>query len=116
MTVEDVRIALNARLITGESILNKEVNAACGADMMSDVLAYVKDQGVLLTGLCNSQVIRTAEMMDIICIIFVRGKQPTVEMINLADNRGIVLLETEYTMFSACGILHERGIRGGDSK
>lgn len=116
MTVEDVKIALDAVLVTGEELLAREVISACGADMMSDVLAYVKDQAVLLTGLCNSQVIRTAEMMDIICIIFVRGKKPSPEIINLARNRGIALLETKHTMFSACGILYESGLRGGDSK
>ena len=114
MTVEGVKDALNAKLIIGEGLLGQEVSAACGADMMSDVLAYVKDQAVLLTGLCNSQVIRTAEMMDIICVIFVRGKQPNEEMIRLAKTRGIVLLKTEYTMFSACGILHGKGLCGGD--
>jgi predicted transcriptional regulator len=115
MTVEGIKEALNARLVVGENILCSEVTTACGADMMSEVLSYVKNQAVLLTGLCNSQVIRTAEMMDITCVIFVRGKKPTAEMISLAAKKEIALLETEYTMFSACGILYEKGIRGGDS-
>ena len=83
------------------------------SDMMSDVLAFLKEQAVLLTGLCNPQVIRTAEMMDIVCIIFVRGKQPDEDMIALAKERGIPLLSTDHRMFSACGKLYEIGLRGG---
>lgn len=113
MTVNDVKEILNARVICGEQYLDKEVHTACGSDMMSDVLAFVKDQSVLLTGLCNPQVIRTAEMMDIVCIVFVRGKQPDVPMIDLADEREIALLTTDHRMFTACGILYEKGLRGG---
>lgn len=80
--------------------------------MMSDVLAFVKDQSVLLTGLVNSQVVRTAEMMDMVCIIFVRGKEPSEEIINLAADRGIVLMKTSLRMFPACGILYQAGLRG----
>ncbi|MDD6032270.1 MAG: hypothetical protein PUC47_02125, partial [Oscillospiraceae bacterium] len=75
MTVRDVARILNATVLSGEDQLDIEVHDACGSDMMSDVLAFVKDQSVLLTGLVNPQVIRTAEMMDIICVVFVRGKQ-----------------------------------------
>ena len=73
MTVKDVRDVLGARVLAGEEFLDREVKSACGSDMMSDVLAFSKDHSVLLTGLCNPQVIRTAEMLDIVCIIFVRG-------------------------------------------
>jgi predicted transcriptional regulator len=113
MTVNDVKAILGARLICGDEYLEKEVHTACGSDMMSDVLAYNKDQSVLLTGLCNMQAIRTAEMMDIICIVFVRGKLPDEGMISLAQERGIVLLSTGHRMFSACGLLYEKGLRGG---
>ncbi|MDF2472940.1 MAG: hypothetical protein K0R92_1787 [Lachnospiraceae bacterium] len=113
MTVNDVKITLGARLICGEMYLEKEVHTACGSDMMSDVLAFVKDQSVLLTGLCNMQAIRTAEMMDIICIVFVRGKEPDEAMIQLAKEREIVLLTSGHRMFSACGLLYEKGLRGG---
>ena len=64
MTVEDVRRVLGARVLVGEQYLDREVRTACGADMMSDVLAFSKDHSILLTGLCNPQVIRTAEMLD----------------------------------------------------
>ncbi len=115
MTVNDVKSILGAGILCGEEYLEKEVHTACGADMMSDVLAFVKDQSVLLTGLCNPQVIRTAEMMDIICIVFVRGKKPDEAMISLAQESGIVLLSTGHRMFSACGMLYEKGLHGGAS-
>ena len=66
MTVKDVKDVLKARVLTGEDLLDQEVRSACGSDMMSDVLAFSKDHSVLLTGLCNPQVIRTAEMLDIV--------------------------------------------------
>lgn len=113
MTVGDIKRILNAKVICGEDFMNREVHNACGSDMMSDVLAFVKDQSVLLTGLCNAQVIRTAEMMDIICIVFVRGKVPDDSMIALADEKEIPLLCTMHRMFSACGMLYESGLRGG---
>lgn len=113
MTISEVREALGARLIIGEEWLDKEVHSACGSDMMSDVLAFMKDQSVLLTGLCNLQVIRTAEMMDIVCIVFVRGKMPDEAMIQMAKEREIALLSTGHRMFSACGLLYEIGLRGG---
>lgn len=115
MTVYDVKEALGARVICGEEYLDRQVHTACGSDMMSDVLAFVKDQSVLLTGLCNLQVIRTAEVMDIICIVFVRGKKPDEGMIELAKDSSIVLLTTGHRMFSACGMLYEKGLRGGAS-
>lgn len=115
MTVAEIRDALKACVICGEEYLGREVHTACGSDMMSDVLAFMKDQAVLLTGLCNPQVIRTAEMMDVICIVFVRGKKPDEDMIQLANEREIPLLSTGHRMFSACGILYEKGLRGGKS-
>lgn len=79
---------------------------------MSDVLAYVKDQAVLLTGLVNSQVIRTAVMMDMLCIVFVRSKEPTEEMIKLASDSGIVILTTDKRLYEACGLLYSNGLVG----
>lgn len=115
MLAREIKEALNASVIYGEELLGKDVHTACGSDMMSDVLAFMKDQAVLLTGLCNPQVIRTAEMMDVVCIVFVRGKTPSDEMIELAREREIPLLSTGLRMFPACGILYERGLRGGGS-
>ena len=81
--------------------------------MMSDVLAYVKDQSVLLTGLVNPQVVRTAEMMDMPCVVFVRGKKPDETIVALAKDRGIVLMSTPHRMFTACGLLYQNGLKGG---
>ena len=113
MNVQDIHDILRAKIYCGEEFLDREVHTACGSDMMSDVLAYVKDQSVLLTGLVNSQVIRTAEMMDMVCIVFVRGKKPDEQMIELARERSIVIMSTEFRMFTACGLLYENGLKGG---
>lgn len=114
MTVSDIKNLLGANFLCGEDHADREVHTACGSDMMSDVLAFVKDQSVLLTGLCNPQSVRTAEMMDIVCIVFVRGKTPDESVIELAKERKIVLLSTPMRMFAACGILYEHGLRGGE--
>ncbi|MBQ3259383.1 MAG: hypothetical protein IJA68_02585 [Clostridia bacterium] len=113
MTIADIARILNATVVCGQN-LDTEVLGACGSDMMSDVLAYVKEQAVLLSGLVNMQVIRTAEMMDMVCVVFVRGKQPTEEMIALAKERDMVLLSTEQRMFTACGLLYANGLTGGE--
>lgn len=112
MTIRDVQSILKADMIYGEELLDQEIHTACGSDMMSDVLAFVKDQSVLLTGLVNPQVVRTADMMDIRCIIFVRGKRPDEDIIELAQEREIALMSTGMRMFSACGMLWENGLRG----
>lgn len=114
MTIGDIKNILEAEMICGSELENKEIHTACGSDMMSDVLAFVKDQSCLLTGLVNPQVIRTADMMDMHCIIFVRGKRPDETMIELANEREIALMCTSKRMFSACGLLWENGLRGGN--
>ena len=101
---------LDAKVLCCEENLGKHVYSACGSDLMSDVLAYVKDQAVLLTGLINSQVIRTAMMMDMVCIVFVRSKEPTEEMLQLAKDNGIVILSTDKRLYEACGLLYANGL------
>ena len=113
MTIDDVRRILSAEVVCGADRLDTEVHNACGSDMMSDVLAFVKDQSVLLTGLVNPQVVRTADMMDMVCIVFVRGKEPGTDMVELAQERGIVLMKTPLRIFTACGLLYDNGLRGG---
>ena len=112
MKISTIRDLLEAEVLCGEDRLGTHVYSACGSDMMSDVLAYVKDQAVLLTGLVNTQVVRTAEMMDMRCIVFVRSKQPTPEIVELAEESGIVLLATPKRMYEACGILYANGLVG----
>ena len=116
MKISTIRDLLDAKVVCCEEGLNRHVYSACGSDMMSDVLAYVKDQAVLLTGLVNSQVIRTAEMMDMNCIVFVRSKMPTAEMTELAKESGIVILATEKRMYEACGLLYSNGLVGNRVK
>lgn len=116
MLVREIKDILEAELIIGENGLDYEVKSACGSDMMSDVLAFVKDQSVLLTGLVNPQVVRTAEMMDMHCIVFVRGKKPDESVVSLAAERGIVILSTRHRMFMACGLLYSHGLNGGAHK
>lgn len=116
MKISTIQQLLDAKILVGGDHLDTEVHAACGSDMMSDVLAYVKDQAVLMTGLVNTQVIRTAVMMDMLCVVFVRSKQPTDEMIALAKDSGIVLLQTEKRMYDACGILYSNGLVGNRVK
>ena len=116
MKISTLKDLLDAKIICGEELTEKHVYSACGSDMMSDVLAYVKDQAVLLTGLVNAQVIRTAMMMDMVCVVFVRNKQPTEEMIELARDHGIVLITSQKRMYEACGILYNAGLTGnGDN-
>ncbi len=112
MKVKDIIEILKADVLV-EGNLEEEVKTACGSDMMSDVLAFVKDQSVLLTGLMNPQVVRTAEMMDMHCIIFVRGKQPDDMVLALAKQKDITILATPYRMFTACGLLFKNGLEGG---
>jgi len=107
---------LNAKVLCGADKLEGTVHSACGCDMMSDVLAFVKEQAVLLTGLVNPQVIRTAEMMDMRCIVFVRKKCPTQEMVDLAGESGIVIMKCDLRMFEACGILYSEGLCGAESE
>ena len=99
-----------------EDSLSRHVYSACGCDLMSDVLAYVKDQAVLLTGLVNPQVIRTAMMLDMVCIVFVRSKLPTEEMLELAKENGIAILSTDKRLYEACGILYSNGLVGNKVK
>ena len=112
MKISTLKELLDADILCGEEFLDKDVHSACGSDMMSDVLAFVKDQAVLLTGLVNLQVIRTAEMMDMLCIVFVRSKRPTPEMVEAARESGIALLATSKRMYDACGTLYSNGLTG----
>lgn len=113
MTIRKLIPVLDARVLCGDDKLDQEVKTACGSDLMSDVLAFVKDQSVLLTGLTNPQVVRTAEMMDMHCIIFVRGKEIDDTVLELAQEKGITVLKTPYRMFTACGLLYTNGLSGG---
>ena len=110
MKINKVKELLDAKVLCCEDKLNEDVFSACGSDMMSDVLAFVKNQSILLTGLVNTQTVRTALMMDMKCIVFVRGKKPDVAIIKLATENSMVVLTTDYRMYTACGILYTAGL------
>jgi predicted transcriptional regulator len=112
LKLSEVKDILNADVIVGEEHLDLEVKTAFGADLMSDVLAFAKAGSLLLTGLTNSQVIRTANILDIAAIILVRGKKPSTETINLAKELKIPLLTTKYILFETAGRLYAKGIVG----
>ncbi len=116
MKISQMQELLEARVLCCEENIDHHVYSACGCDLMSDVLAFVKDQAVLLTGLVNPQVIRTAEMMDMICVVFVRSKVPTQEMIDLARESGIVLMVSDKRLYEACGLLYQSGLVGNKVK
>ncbi|MCL2443360.1 MAG: hypothetical protein FWD13_07850 [Treponema sp.] len=116
MTVAQAVTLLEGQFFNGEEKAEREVASACGADLMSDVMAFVKDRVLLLTGLVNPQVIRTAELLDIHAIIFVRGKIPGREMIEMAEESDIILGGTKLPMFISCGKLYEAGLRTGGTR
>jgi len=112
VTISEVRDIVRGKVLYGEHLLEGRVETACGSDLMSDVLAFVKDHTVLITGLMNPQVIRTAEMLDITCIVFSRGKQPSQEILHMAEETGIVIISSEMTTYTACGELYMAGLPG----
>lgn len=112
VTLDDVRRILDAEVLAGEEFLHRDVETACGSDLMSDVLAFVKAECLLLTGLTNLQVVRTAEMADLGAVCFVRGKRPDKQTIELAETKKVPLLTTPMSMFEACGRLYRSGVRG----
>jgi len=116
MKVKEAVELLEGQFFTGEEDADRIVSAACGADLMSDVMAFVKDKVLLLTGLVNSQVIRTAELLDIHAIVFVRGKVPNQDMICMAKDADIILAGTKHPMFISCGKLYEAGLKTGGTR
>ena len=112
MNLKKVKEILEAKVISGSDKLRMDIKMGCGCDLMSDVLAFVKSGSLLLTGLTNPQVIRTAEMADIKVVCFVRGKKPDKETVELAKSKNIPLLSTILPMFEACGRLYDAGLPG----
>jgi predicted transcriptional regulator len=112
MTLGEVLRLVDGRAVSPAVDLSLEVSMACGADLMSDVLAFTHAGTLLLTGLTNPQVVRTAEMAGIRAIIFVRGKFPPPETQKLAEERDIPLLATRHTLYEACGCLYAAGLPG----
>ncbi|MCL0075474.1 DRTGG domain-containing protein [Dehalococcoidia bacterium] len=114
MKLNEIISIVEGTLITANADLDMDVSCAFGADLMSDVLTHARSGALLLTGLTNPQVVRTAEMAEIVAIVFVRGKRPPVETIALAEEKGIPLVTTKYTMFEMCGRLFAAGMESCD--
>ncbi|MFZ6020877.1 MAG: DRTGG domain-containing protein [Chloroflexota bacterium] len=110
MKLNEIVQKLNGKVLHSKINLDAEVKGAGGADLMSDVLASIQPQAILLTGLCNPQVVRTAMMADVLAIVLVRGKTPPVETVQLAEKEHIPLISTPFGMFEACGILYQAGL------
>jgi predicted transcriptional regulator len=110
MNIKDLITIIDGTLISRGCDLNREIKGGCGADLMSDVLASIQPDAVLLTGLCNPQVVRTAQMADVAAIVVVRGKRPPKETIDLANEQCIPLISTPYGTFELCGRLFMAGL------
>jgi predicted transcriptional regulator len=110
MNVKNLIVYIKGDLLTTSGDLSREIKGGCGADLMSDVLASIQPDAVLLTGLCNPQVVRTAQMSDVAAIVFVRGKKPNVETIELAEKENIPLISSPFGMFELSGRLYQAGM------
>jgi predicted transcriptional regulator len=110
MNIQDLINIVGGKLLTSSIDITREIKGGCGADLMSDVLASIQPEAVLLTGLTNPQVVRTAQMADIAAIIFVRAKNPPQETIDLAVQEEIPLITSPFGMFELCGRLHKLGL------
>jgi predicted transcriptional regulator len=112
LTLEDISNVINAKVLCGADRLARiEAPGAYACDLMSDVLALCTPGAILITGLTNIQIVRTAQMLDIPGVIFVRGKTPMQDTIALADESGIPMVVTSMGMFKVCGMLYERGVK-----
>ena len=116
MKIERIIQVLGAEMLCGEELLQDDIQAACGSDLMSDVLAFVEGHTVLLTGMTNPHVVRTCEMVDIRCVVFVRGKRPTDEIVDLAKEAGMCILCSPHTLYTSCGLLFQTGLRGHEKR
>lgn len=110
MKISEIITVLGCKTVCGSHDLDRTIFSACGADLMSDVLAFAKEHSILLTGMVNQHVIRTAQMLDVYCIVFVRGKIPSDDICTLAEQTNITLLTCEHTLYEACGILYSKGL------
>ncbi len=110
MTIREMAERIDAVVYAEPNQMDEDLNGAFGSDMMSDVLAFAENRDVLLTGLLNPQIVRTAHMLDMRCIIIVRGKTATEEIRRLAAENNIALLETKLSMYEASGKLYEGGL------
>lgn len=114
MKLQEIVSILDGRILTGENQREKHLKKGGASDLMSDILAGLSENSVLLTGLTSVQTIRTAIIAGVGAIVFVRGKIPSEEIVQLAEQNEIPLLSTPCSMFVSCGRLHAKGMTGLD--
>ncbi|MDX9991701.1 MAG: DRTGG domain-containing protein [Anaerolineales bacterium] len=110
MELQEIIKVVEGTLLNPKAELRIEIRGGIGADLMSDVLAASQPDAILLTGLTNPQVVRTAQMADIRAIVFVRGKNPQAETLSIATQENIPLITSPFGMFELCGRLHKAGL------
>ncbi len=111
MKLREIKELLGCEILNGEDQLDEEVSYACACDLMSDVLAFLQQDSVLLTGLVNIQSVRTANIVNSKAIIYVRGKRPDEETIKLAQQKNIPIMTTDLRLYDASGKLYVQGLR-----
>ena len=111
MQISEIAKILDAQILVSNSNLDAKIKYGFASDLMSDVLTLDEEEIILITGLCNIQTIRTAEMANINCLLFVRNKQASEEMIELAMENDMIILQCEYSLFRTVGLLYEKGLR-----
>lgn len=111
MKLAEIRDLVEAEVLAGAELLDREVNKGCGADLLSDVLSVTEEGFLLITGMVTPQAVRVAEVMNAAGVLFVRGKRPQETVISYAEGAGIPLLATKKGMFETCGILYSHGMR-----
>jgi predicted transcriptional regulator len=116
MKLSEIIKALDGKLLTGDGFFEKDITTCGASDLMSDILAGLSEGCILLTGLTTVQVIRTAMVAGVGAVVFVRGKTPPQEVIDLAEEQGLPLISSPYSMFVSCGRLHASNLTGLDGK
>ncbi|SHE47989.1 hypothetical protein SAMN05444274_101469 [Mariniphaga anaerophila] len=111
MKISEIIKYADARIVSGSLATDKDLEKAFSSDLMSDVLTLDEESILLITGLANLQLVRTAEMADIQAVLLARGKPASAEMIELAKENGLVLLETPFSIYKASGILYAKGLK-----
>jgi predicted transcriptional regulator len=114
MKISGVGGILKAEVLIGEGYLEQEVGCVIASDLISDILVSEDERALLITGLVNIQIVRAADMIDLVAVAFVRGKNPQREILDYAAEMDLPLLRTDYTMYEACGVVYEAGLRPGD--
>ena len=116
MKLSQIVEALEARVLSGDDLLEKDIDTCGASDLMSDILAGLSEGSILLTGLTTVQVIRTAMVAGVGAVVFVRGKTPPQEVIDLAQEQALPLISSPYSMFVSCGRLHACNLTGLDGR